>query len=456
MPLPLVAIVGRPNVGKSSLLNALAGRRISIVDPQPGVTRDRVSAVCEHDDVYFELVDTGGYGVEDADNLTEQIEAQIDRALRDADLVLFVVDVRESITALDRAVADRLRVHADRVLTIANKADAPHHDAQAGEFIRLGYGEPLCVSALHQRNTRDLLERIAARVRRPLAESPVEPVMKVVIVGRPNVGKSTFINSLAGQERMIVSEIPGTTRDAVDVRFEHDGRVFLAIDTAGVRRSARRDRTGLGFYSQVRAAESIRRADVVLLLIDATEKITTADKKLAEYVHEQAKPCVLVVNKWDLARGRAGAEDYGDYLARALPRVDYAPLAFTTATEARNLKSTIDLAQSLFKQARTRVTTGQLNRAIQQVVAARQPPAGRRGGVPRIFFATQVAVQPPTIVLFVNDPDLFREDYRRFLTKTFRNALPFAEIPIRLMWRSRQGEDRPGTGRQRSRSTSAE
>lgn len=446
MALPVVAIVGRPNVGKSSLLNMLAGERISIVDPMAGVTRDRVSAIIEIDDHYFELLDTGGYGIEDHDNLTEHVEQQIRFALSAADLVLFVVDIREEITPLDREVAELLRGISRPVQLVANKADTEQHAHIGGALVALGFGEPICVSALHARGRRTLLETIQQRLGERMTTDAPDSVMKICIVGRRNVGKSTFINSLAGQERVIVSEVPGTTRDAIDVRFELDGRTFVAIDTAGVAKSKRRANNSIEFYGYNRALASIRRADVVLFLIDSTVPISDVDKKLARYVVDEYKPCILVVNKWDLAKGQASSESYGDYLARMLPQISYAPVAFTTALTGRNVQGTIELAQSLFNQARKRVTTGQLNRAIETTLAERQPMATKHGAQPKIYYATQVSVSPPTIVLFVNNPALMKEQYRRFAEKRIRESLPFDEVPVRLVWRARKSIE-PGTRR---------
>jgi GTP-binding protein len=441
MPLPVVAIVGRPNVGKSSLLNTLAGRRIAIVDPTAGVTRDRVAAICELDGKYFELVDTGGYGIEDADDLTHLVEQQIRYAIDAAALILFVVDIREEITPLDQEVAALLRAADKPVQLIANKADIEKHEQSAGLFVALGFGEPLCVSALHARRRRDLLDLIHDKIGKASPTKPPDAVMKLALIGRRNVGKSTFVNALAGEERVIVSEVPGTTRDSIDVRFEVDGQAFLAIDTAGVRKK-RKQKTGVEFYGYSRALASIHRADVILFLIDATVPVGEVDKKLAECVADEFKPCVLVINKWDKAKGRANAEAYGEYLARTLPHLAYAPLAFTTALEGRNIRAAVEVAQSLYKQARKRVTTGQLNRAVEEVLAERQPMSDKHGAEPKIYYATQIAVCPPTIILFVNNPALMRDQYRRFVEKRLRQALPFEEIPVRLFWRARKSQDR--------------
>ncbi len=438
MSLPIVAIVGRPNVGKSSLLNSLIGRRVSIVDPTAGVTRDRVSAICEIDDRYFELIDTGGYGIEDQDDLTEHVEQQIRFAIAGASVILFVVDVREEITPLDQEVARLLRGVSAPVQLVANKADAPQHEDQAGTLAALGFGAPICVSALHGRRRRELLERVVAMLGEEAHTEAPDPVMKVTLVGRRNVGKSTFINTLAGQERVIVSEVPGTTRDAVDVRFQIDGRELLAIDTAGVGKKSKQ-KTSVEFFGYTRALTSIRRADVVLFLIDSTAPISDVDKKLARYIVDEFKPCVLVVNKWDLARDKSSADSYGEYLTKTMPQIAHAPIAFTTAQTGRNVQGAIELAQSLFNQAGMRVTTGQLNRAIEETWAAYQPSADKRGAQPKVYYATQVSVRPPTIVLFVNHPAIMREHYRRFAEKRMRQALPFEEVPVRWLWRARKG-----------------
>ncbi len=436
----MVAIVGRPNVGKSSLLNLLARRRISIVDSVAGVTRDRINAVVEFEDRYFELVDTGGYGIEDHDNLTEHVEDQIRYAIAGASLVLFVVDLLDEITPLDQAVAKLLRAVKSPVQLVANKADSGRQEQQAGTLVSLGFGDPVCVSALHGHHRRALLERIVEILGGEIATEPPKETMKVALVGRRNVGKSTFINALAGGERVIVSEVPGTTRDAVDVRFEIGGREVIAIDTAGIKKK-RKHKTDIEFYGHTRALASIRRADVVLFLIDSTAPISEVDKKLAQYILNEYKPCLLVVNKWDLAKGQADAEDYANYLAKTLPHMASVPLAFTTATDGRNIQSTIDAAAGLFRQARLRVTTGQLNRAVEAAISAHQPAASKHGAQPKIYYATQVSTCPPTIVLFVNNPALMREQYRRYVEKRLRATLPFEETPIRLVWRARRTQE---------------
>ncbi|OPX24684.1 MAG: ribosome biogenesis GTPase Der [Planctomycetales bacterium 4484_123] len=439
MPLPVVAIVGRPNVGKSSLLNALARRRIAIVDSVPGVTRDRLSAVVPVGEGYVELLDTGGFGIEDRDDLSEHVNEQIEQAMASADLVLFVVDARQGVQPLDRAVAERLRRQAKPVILVANKVDAPNAAVEVGELYGLGVGEPVCTSAIHRLGLSELLEAVEARLGPP-AQEVEEPTMKLAIVGKRNVGKSTFINALAGAERVIVSEVPGTTRDSVDVRVEMDGQVLTVIDTAGLRRRSKLA-DGIEFYSQHRALRSIRRADVVLLMLDATVPVGRVEKRLARYLSELFKPTVIAVNKWDLAEGRANREDYAPYITRTLPELAYAPIVLTCATEGTGLAEAVGLAGELFTQARRRVGTGQLNAAVAEIVAHHCPKRGRTTRPGRIYFATQIAVAPPTVVLFVNDVSVFDAAYQRYLLNQLRDRLPFPEVPIRLLLRQRRRRD---------------
>jgi len=453
MPLPKVAIVGRPNVGKSSMLNMLAGRRISIVEPTPGVTRDRVSAVVEHANRWFELVDTGGMDFRTGDELAADVRRQIEYAIHEAAVIVFVVDVKDGLTPLDRDVAERLRrVTVPRILA-ANKADSDRLEAGAGEFHALGYEPVLPVSAKHGRGRRELLAAILERLPAEAAEAPAQVAMKIAVVGKRNAGKSTFINALAGAERVIVSEIPGTTRDAVDIRFEKDGLTYVAIDTAGMRKR-KSISSDIEFYSLTRAMESIRRADVVLFLIDAPAPISMVDKHLGAAIEAEMKPVVLVVNKWDLAKGQATPGDFADYLNKTMPGLAYAPISCVTARDARNVLATVDLARNLYKQAAIRVTTGELNRVIEHAVRLHRPPSPT-ATLPKIYYATQVAVSPPTIVLFVNNPDLFGEDYRRFIENRFREELPFPEVPIRLILRAHVEDEkksiRGARGRRKAR-----
>ena len=454
----MVAIVGRPNVGKSSLLNALVGKRISIVQDMPGVTRDRVSMPLRIGDRYVELVDTGGYGFVDPDQLTEHIRHQIDMAMAQAKLVLFIVDCQDGLTSADEEIASLLRRRNIKTVMVANKADGPNADVMLGDFARLGVGTPIGVSALNDRNLDLVKDAIAKNV--DLSDAPTEipePEMLVAIVGKRNAGKSTLVNSIAEifeghGDRVIVSEIPGTTRDSVDVRFEKEGKALVVIDTAGVRKKRHMVTNDIEFYSFHRAQRSIRRADVVLMLIDATEPVSEPDKKLASYIAQEFKPVVLVINKWDLAReslqqqarDQGGKfddhgimEEYRKYLDAELKHLDFAPIAFVTAKEGKNVQAVVDLAQHLYNQANIRVTTHKLNTTVKQILEERRPstPTGRRA---RIYYVTQSDVAPPTIVFFVNNPEFLNDAYQRFMINRFRELLPYPEVPIKLFVRQRE------------------
>ncbi|MHC4072896.1 MAG: ribosome biogenesis GTPase Der [Planctomycetota bacterium] len=431
----MVAIIGRPNVGKSSLLNALAGQMISIVEPTAGVTRDRVSAFIGRDDRYFELVDTGGYGIVDSDRLSDHIEQQILQAIESADLVLFMVDNRDGVVPLDETIAQLLRKNNLDVIGVANKADTAKMFPAAGEFSRLGFGEFLCISAKNNLNKAVLLDRIFDKFSSSERGEPATPVMKIAMVGKRNAGKSTLVNAMVGSERVIVSETPGTTRDAVDVRFEKDGKTIVAIDTAGIRKKNKMSGS-IEFYSYVRATRSIHRADVVLFLIDATLPVSQVDKKLARFIAEEHKSCIIVVNKWDLAKETAATDDYEEYLTKLLPGLKYAPLAFTTATQAKNVQSVLDLASEIFKQTTTWIPTPRLNKAFE-TIKQEKVTAAKRGkrGWPKIYYATQIAINPITLLMFVNAPELFEENYRRFIINRLRSILPVEEVPIRLLAR---------------------
>lgn len=438
LKLPVVAIVGRPNVGKSSLFNWLAGRRIAIVEPTAGVTRDRLTTVIQAGERAFELVDTGGMGVQDSDNLTSAIERQIQYGIEQADIILFVVDVRSGVAPLDEMVAERLRPLQKTVILVANKADYPEMEPNASDFYRLGYGDVLSVSAQNNRNKKELFQRITSLLPEGKAAVVAEPVLKLAIVGRRNTGKSTFINSIAQAERVIVSEVAGTTRDSIDVRFEQDGKVYVAIDTAGVRRK-KSVASDIEWYSMARAERSIRRADVVLHFHDPRVRVSKVDKQLAGYILDNYKPAIFVVNKWDLAKDQILTGEFADYLQKVFPSLDFVPFAFITAKSGKNVQAVLNLAQNLHKQASVRVSTGEINRILREALE-RQPPPLRQNRRARIYFATQVAANPPTIVLFTNGPELLDNTYLRFLLKHFRDQLPFKEVPIKLVVRQRHGD----------------
>ena len=438
MALPIVAIIGRPNVGKSSLLNALAGQMISIVEPTAGVTRDRISTFIGRDDRYFELIDTGGYGIVDPSSpgqLSEHIEQQILQAIESAQIVLFMVDIRDGLVPLDEKIARLLRKNNLDVIGVANKADTARMFPAAAEFTRLGFGEFLCISAKNNLNKAVLLDRIFDKLASLEPARPTEPVMKIAIVGKRNTGKSTLVNAMVGSERVIVSETPGTTRDAVDVRFEKDGKTIIVIDTAGIRKKGKMA-DSIEFYSYVRATRSIRRADVVLFMIDATVPVSQVDKKLARFITEEHRSCIIIINKCDLAKESAATDDYQEYLTKLLPGLKYAPIAFTTATEAKNVQSVLDLAAEIFKQTTMWIPTAKLNKAFEIMKKEKiGTTKGKKKGWPKIYYATQVAVNPVTILMFVNRPELFEENYRRFIINRLRTMLPIEEVPIRLLAR---------------------
>ncbi|TWU10727.1 GTPase Der [Allorhodopirellula heiligendammensis] len=450
MPVPQVAIVGRPNVGKSSLFNWLARRRLAIVDDFEGVTRDRMTTLIETDDRYFELVDTGGMGVEDADDLTADVKRQIELAIASADVIVLVVDVQTGIMPLDTEVVERLRGVERPVILVANKTDQDHQEIHAEEFRTLGRGMLIPVSTMQNRGRDDLLEAIVDRL--PPEDETIRPEssMKLTIVGRRNVGKSTFVNTLAESDRMIVSEVAGTTRDSVDVNFEIDGQTFTAIDTPGLRKR-KSVRTDLEWYSSHRAARSVRRADVVLMFFDATEKTSKVDKQLVGYVIEHHKPVIFVVNKWDLYAGQVPTEKWVRYLRHQFTTLSYAPIAFITGQSGKNVKTLLNHATMLHKQAQSRVTTGELNRVVRAAMDV-HPPALYQNRRPKIFYATQVSTEPPTIVLMCTDPNAFTHDYQRYLLGWFRDHLPFGEVPIKLYFQKRtRAEETKQEGRSKSR-----
>ncbi|MEM1330484.1 MAG: ribosome biogenesis GTPase Der [Planctomycetota bacterium] len=476
MPVPRIAIVGRPNAGKSSLLNLLAGERIAIVDPTPGVTRDRVSTLIDLEapsdslpERAVELTDTGGFGVytaeggrydevgADLSTLTGDIEQQIAEAVTTADIILFAIDTQAGITPLDQQIAKMLREQRlgtrqrdDALIpvhVIATKCDGPKWEAHALEMSALGFGEPLMCSAKNKYLRRQTLEQLYDLLPEPTGDDDAPPVdMKLAIIGKRNAGKSSLVNALAGQNRVIVSEIAGTTRDAVDVRFDYGDKSILAIDTAGLRKK-KSFQGPIEWYAFDRAKRSIERADCIVLMIDATEKISQVDEQLAMLVQKAHKPVVIAVNKWDLIEGRKnrygnplGPGDYSEYLRKELKGLTFAPIALISAADGTNLSDTVEIAWELFQQSSTRMGTGELNRLVQSIIDRNSPP-GRGGKIGRAYYATQVATNPPTIVIIVNDTGIFGGSYERYMMNRFRDEVPFDEVPIRLILRPKRRDD---------------
>ena len=416
MSVPKVAIVGRPNVGKSSIMNWLAHKRVSVVDPMAGVTRDRVTYLMHVDDRYFELIDTGGIGIVDVGELTEEVDTQIRIAIEQADVIMFVVEGPAGITALDQEVSRRLWKIDKPKLLVVNKCDSPKVDREVAEFYQMAAAPLVTISVKGNRNQDELLKAILKTLPPPDDLEAEEgeildqvPELKLAIVGRRNVGKSTFINQLADDDRVIVSEIPGTTRDSIDVRFQMDEKAFIAIDTPGVRKR-KSLANNVEWYGLARAKRSIRRAKVVLMFFDFMETISKVDKQLEGEIFDEYKPCIFVVNKWDLAPESTGTTDWAEYLFKNFTHMRHVPVCVITAKDGRNTKKLINLAQSIYKQSRFRTKTGELNKLIRAAIKNAPPPT-RMNRMPRILFATQVSTEPPTIVIKCNAADLFDEDY---------------------------------------------
>ncbi|MCS7275514.1 MAG: ribosome biogenesis GTPase Der [Dehalococcoidia bacterium] len=433
---PLVAIVGRPNVGKSTLFNRLVGGRKALVEDIPGTTRDRLYAEVEWGDRAFTLVDTGGLDPGSEEAFATLIRRQVEIALAEADVILFVVDASQGPTATDLEIAELLRRTGRQVLLVANKADNDRRQQAALQFYELGLGEPIVISAYHDLGVDELRRALMALL--PPVEAATEPPteLALAIVGRPNVGKSMLLNAVLGQERVVVSEVPGTTRDAVDTPLEYRGRRLLLIDTAGIRRRGR-IAPGLERHSVERARQAVRRCDVALLVIDATEGVTAQDTHIAGLVLEECKGLIVVANKWDLMPDTE--ESRRRFAAEALARlkfVPWAPLAFVSAKTGLNLEGLLDLVVEIGDKRRQRVPTSRLNAVIREAVARHPPPmTGKRQF--KVYYVTQPEVDPPTFVFFCNDPNLLHFSYRRYLENAIRRHFDFEGTAIRMVFRGR-------------------
>lgn len=444
MARPLVAIVGRPNVGKSTFFNKVVGRRISIVEDTPGVTRDRVYADVEWMARKFTLIDTGGIDPHSEDVLLSQMRRQAEIAMDTADVICFFTDGREGLTDDDREVANLLRKTRKPLLLVVNKVDHISLSGSLYEFYELGLGDPIGISAVNMMGLGDLLEEICKQLPPPDPEEAEESghVLQLAVVGRPNVGKSSLVNRLLGQERTMVSNIAGTTRDAIDTRFTGtDGTEYNIIDTAGIRRKRAVEDESLEKYSVLRSIAAIGRCDVALMLIDAQDGVTEQDTKIAGMIHDEGKAVIVVVNKWDAIEKDTGTlEKFRKQVLEDLKFMDYAPVLFLSALTGQRVNTVLDMVNQVWAQACKRVPTGVLNDVLADATAALQPPAtnGRRL---RIYYLTQQSVCPPTFVLFVNDEELLHFAYQRYLENYFRKTFDFTGTPIRFILREKKKEN---------------
>lgn len=441
MPLPVVAIIGRPNVGKSTLVNRFAEVQDAIVFDEPGITRDRMYRPAYWQDREFMVVDTGGLVFDDDSEFLPHIREQAMAALQEASVAIFVVDGQSGPTALDQAIADWLRQQSVPVFLAVNKCESPEQGlTQAAQFWELGLGEPYPVSGIHGSGTGDLLDKVIERL--PSAdEVTVDPEIKVAIVGRPNVGKSSLLNAFVGETRSIVSPISGTTRDAVDMTVERKGQIYRLIDTAGIRRKKQVE-YGPEFFGVNRSFKAIRRADVVLLVIDALDGVTEQDQKLAGRIEDEGRACVVVVNKWDaVEKDSHTIYDFQRVIESKLYFVGWAEKIFVSALTGQRVEKIIDLVDAAAEQHQKRISTSVINEVLEDAIGWHTPPTTRQGKQGKIYYGTQVASQPPTIALFVNDPKLFGDGYRRYIERQFRESLGFEGTPIRLLWRGKKARD---------------
>jgi GTP-binding protein len=462
---PSVAIVGRPNVGKSALFNRLIGRKISIVHGQPGITRDRLSAICTRGERAFTLWDTGGiFGAGEVE-LSDQVRRAADEALRQSDVLLFVVDAKEGVSPIDQNLGRMLRKVRKPVVLVINKIDTEKHGPLAAEFDSLGFEQTISVSAEHDRGISELLSTIERLLPSPAHREPptqftrpggsIEHPTAIAIIGRPNVGKSSLINSIVRSKRAIVSEVPGTTRDAIDILYQRDGRTFVFIDTAGIRRRGKQS-SSAEVFSVMRAERSIRRADLCILTIDLTMGVTAQDKRIAGLIQKARKPAITILNKWDLVEPKRNPKRAMAELVEAARNriffLDYAPVLITSSLTGEHVGKLLGLIEKIQRAARQRISTGVLNRFLRHAFEANPPPTTRARRL-KLFYAAQSKgtthqqLEPPEFVLFVNDPRLLSETYKRYLESRIRQTQPFPGLPIILTLRPRAGSPMPASGR---------
>ncbi|HOM81006.1 MAG: ribosome biogenesis GTPase Der [Armatimonadetes bacterium] len=450
----VVAVVGRPNVGKSTLFNRVVGRREAVVENIPGVTRDRLYGIAEWNGREFTIVDTGGLVLDESDPMAARIRAQAELAIEEADVIVMVVDGTDGLTPLDEDVAKSLRPANKPVLVAVNKTEGKKGKAGVPDFYALGIGELFPISATQGDGVADLLDEVVARLPPPeQAEEFPEDVLRVALIGRPNVGKSSMLNAILGEERVIVSNVPGTTRDAVDTYFERGGQKYVLVDTAGIRRPGK-VQGSIEYYCVLRASRAIESCDVAIVVINGEEGLVDGDKRVAGMAHEEGRACVIAVNKWDLMRkghakwteqlGRRIRREFTEHVRAEMPFLDYAPIVFVSALMGENIDDLLDTVNDVAESHARRVPTGELNRVIQDAVDAN--PRTEKGRTLRIYYATMSEVSPPTIILFVNDPELMHFSYERYLINRLRQVFGYEGTPIRLITRRRTKEMARQTG----------
>lgn len=435
---PVIAIVGRPNVGKSTLFNKLVGHRSSIVEDVPGVTRDRIYGEADWLDRQFIVIDTGGIEPVTEDIILRDMRAQAEMAMEEADVILFLVDGRSGLTGADREIAEMLRRTQRPVILVANKIENYENvEMKTFEFYELGLGDPYPISAEHGMRVGDLLDAALELCPETEEEKEDDERLKIAIIGRPNVGKSSLTNYLLGQRRMIVSNIPGTTRDAIDTVFKREDKEYILIDTAGIRRKSKVFEN-IEYYSVVRALKAIERCDVALMILDATEGVTEQDKRIVGYAHEAGKGLILVYNKWDLVeKDSKTMQKFTTQVYEELKFLSYAPIIFVSALTGQRVTEILDMVDFVAEEHAKRISTGVLNEVLEEAVAVMAPPSDK-GRKLKIFYAAQVGIKPPTIVIFVNDPEIMHFSYLRYLENNLREAFGFNGTPLKLICRARE------------------
>lgn len=437
---PLVAIVGRPNVGKSTLFNRIVGKRIAIIEDTPGVTRDRIYGDAEWLTHYFTVIDTGGIEPDTEDIILAQMRRQAELAIETSHVIIFVVDGREGLTAADMEVAEMLRRCKKPIVLAVNKVDHVKYEDTAYDFYSLGIGDLVTISAEQGLGIGDLLDEVC-RFFPAIEEDDGGDSVSIAVVGKPNVGKSSLVNALLGQERTIVSNIPGTTRDAIDTPFRYNEKDYVLIDTAGIRRKRAVGDENVERYSVIRSLAAIRRCDVALIVVDAEQGLSEQDVRIAGYVHEEGKASVLIVNKWDLIeKDTHTAEKFKKDMLNDLAFMSYVPMLFISAKTGQRVQRVMEQANAVLSQAQTRITTGILNDVIGEAVTMSEPPFVK-GRKLRIYYSTQASVMPPTFIIFVNDAELMHFSYRRYLENYIRKSFKLDSVPIRLIIRNRAESD---------------